>query len=46
MKRWIMILLLFAASSSGAVCAELHAGNAKFDLGDGYIASFVLPRST
>jgi hypothetical protein len=42
-KQLVVILLLFAASISGATCAELHAGNAKFDLGDGYIASFVLP---
>lgn len=43
MKQWIVILLLFAASTSIAACVELPGGNAKFDLGDGYKASFVLP---
>ena len=43
MKQWIVILLLFAASTSIAACVELNAGNAFFDLGDGYKASFVLP---
>jgi hypothetical protein len=44
MKQWIVILLLlFAASTSIAACVELKAGNANIDLGDGYKASFVLP---
>lgn len=43
MKQWITVLLLFAASISFAACEVLEAGNAKFDLGDGYEASFVLP---
>lgn len=43
MKQFIAILLLFAASISMASCVELKAGNAFFDLGDGYKASFVLP---
>lgn len=43
MKQWIVILLLFAASTSIAACVELKAGNANVDLGDGYKASFVLP---
>jgi len=43
MKQWIMILLLFAASTSIAACEELMAGSANVDLGDGYKASFVLP---
>jgi hypothetical protein len=43
MKQWIVILLLLSASTSIAACAELKAGNANFDLGDGYKASFVLP---
>ena len=43
MKQWIVISMLFAASISIAACEELVAGNAKFDLGDGYEASFVLP---
>jgi hypothetical protein len=43
MKQWILILLLFAANTSIAACEELNAGNAIFDLGDGYKASFVLP---
>lgn len=43
MKQWIVILLLFAADTSIAECEELNAGNAIFDLGDGYKASFVLP---
>lgn len=43
MKQWIVILLLFAASTSIVACVELKAGNANVDLGDGYKASFVLP---
>jgi hypothetical protein len=44
MKQWIVILLLlFATSTSIAACVELNAGNANFDFGDGYKASFVLP---
>ncbi|MCX6013474.1 MAG: hypothetical protein NTV30_08740 [Chloroflexi bacterium] len=43
MKQWIVILLLFAATTSIAACEELKAGNANFDLGDGYKVSFVLP---
>jgi hypothetical protein len=43
MKQWIVILLLFAVSTSIAACVELKAGNANIDLGDGYKASFVLP---
>ncbi len=35
--------MLFAVSISIAACEELKAGNANFDLGDGYKASFVLP---
>jgi len=35
--------MLFAVSVSTAACVEQEAGNAKFDLGDGYEASFVLP---
>jgi hypothetical protein len=42
-KQWIVILLLFAATTSIAACVELKAGNANVDLGDGYKASFVLP---
>lgn len=36
MKQWIMILLIFAASTSIAACVELNSGNANIDLGDGY----------
>lgn len=43
MKQWIVILLLFAVSTSIAACVELNAGNANIDLGDGYKAQFVLP---
>jgi len=43
MKQWIVILLLFAASTSIVACVELKAGNANVDLGEGYKASFVLP---
>lgn len=43
MKQWITVLLLFAASISFAASEQLEAGNAKFDLGDGYEASFMLP---
>jgi hypothetical protein len=43
MKQWIVILLLLAASISCASCVELEAGNANVDLGDGYMASFLLP---
>jgi hypothetical protein len=43
MKQLIVILLLLAASTSIAACVELNAGNANVDLGDGYMASFMLP---
>ena len=43
MKPWIVILLLFTASSLIASCEEMKAGKATFDLGDGYKASFILP---
>jgi hypothetical protein len=43
MKQWIMAILLFAVSTSIAVCEELQSGNANINLGDGYKAQFVLP---
>ena len=43
MRQWIAIIVLFVASASIAVCSEMEAGNATFDLGDGYKSSFVLP---
>jgi hypothetical protein len=43
MKQLIALALLFAASVSLATCEEMKAGKATFDMGDGYIASFMLP---
>lgn len=43
MRLWMAIIVLFVASTSIAVCSEMEAGNATFDLGDGYKASFELP---
>jgi hypothetical protein len=36
-------LLLPLAFSAPAACEELEAGNASFDMGDGYTASFMFP---
>ncbi len=43
MKQWLVMLLFFVASTSNGACVEQEAGEAKFDLGDGYEATFVLP---
>jgi hypothetical protein len=43
MKQCIVILMLFAASISTVASMDFEAGNATFDLGDGYEASFMLP---
>ncbi|MHC1688019.1 MAG: hypothetical protein AB9879_09970 [Methanothrix sp.] len=46
MKTKALLLVFFAVVVTGisiTSCEELKAGNANFDLGDGYKASFVLP---
>ena len=43
MNQWLVMLLVFVTSTSIGACIEQEAGDAKFDLGDGYEATFVLP---